>query len=101
MKVILRLILLSIFLYSCSNHKEDLNIFKYDTEVVTLENYTECLESWKGSEMLKGTRYNGFTKYHVNYGKIFYNAHFDTGLMSIIRGSTDKYEFDRINNGIY
>lgn len=36
MKVILRLILLSIFLYSCSNHKEDLNIFKYDTEVVAV-----------------------------------------------------------------
>ena len=36
MKVILRVILLSIFLYSCSNHKEDLNIFKYDTEVVAV-----------------------------------------------------------------
>ena len=36
MKVILRVILLSIFLYSCSNHKEDLNIFKYDTEVIAV-----------------------------------------------------------------
>ena len=79
-------------------------IFLYHSihdEVVTLENYTECIKSWEGSDMVKGTRYNGFTKYHVNYGKIFYNIHFDTGLISIIRGKTDKYEFDRIDNSIY
>ena len=84
--------------------KPALPIFLYHSihdEVVTLENYTECLKSWEGSDMVKGTRYNGFTKYHVNYGKIFYNAHFDTGLISIIRGTTDKYKFDRLDNGIY
>ena len=36
MKVILRIIVLSIFLYSCSNHKKDLDIFKYDTEVIAV-----------------------------------------------------------------
>lgn len=36
MKVILRIILLSVFLYSCSNRSEDLNIFKYDTEVIAV-----------------------------------------------------------------
>ena len=36
MKIILRIILLSIFLYSCSNHKKDLDIFKYDTEVIAV-----------------------------------------------------------------
>ena len=36
MKVILRIILLSIFLYSCSDQQEDLDIFKYDTEVIAV-----------------------------------------------------------------
>ena len=79
-------------------------IFLYHSihdEVVTIENYTECLKSWAGSSKVKGTRYNGNTKYHVNYGKIFYNTHMDRGILDIINGKVDRHEFDRTQNGIY
>lgn len=36
MKVILRIILLSICIYSCSDSSEELNTFKYDTEVIAV-----------------------------------------------------------------
>ena len=72
---------------------------KHD-EVVTLENYKECLKSWQGSDMVKGVVYNGNTKYHVNFGKIFYNSHLDMGLTAILKGKVQNYKFDDVDNGI-
>ena len=78
-------------------------IFLYHSvadEVVVFENYQNCLNAWTGSDMVKGTRYNGLTKTHVNYGSIFFLLHCDEGLNAILDNNVDKFKFDRLLYGI-
>ena len=69
-------------------------------EVVTIENYTECLKHWEGSSYVKGTRYRGTTETHVSYGSYFFMRQDGYGIAAILNGETDKYKFDDVASGI-
>ena len=69
-------------------------------EVVPLENYLECLNSWKGNSNVMGTRYCGITQTHVAYGKLFYMLHDGNGLNAIANRDFLGYEFNRWILGI-
>ena len=77
-------------------------IFLYHTEedeVVVVENFRNCLEAWKGSDMVKGAIYKGRTHTHVNYGKVFFMRTCSEGIKAIFNNKADKYDFERIKEG--
>ena len=78
-------------------------IFLYHTEedeVVVIDNYWNCLEAWKGSDMVKGTIYKGATETHVSYGSYFFMYHCGEGISAIFDGKAGDYEFSRIDKGL-
>ena len=88
----------------CNNWLPERPILLFHTkedEVVPFENYTSCLRSWKDSPHVKGTRYAGFTKYHVAYGKAFYMRHDGWGIESILGGNLQEFQFDGMLVGLY
>ena len=72
-----------------------------DDEVVPIENYTNCLNSWENSPNVKGVRYVGFTKYHVAYGTVFFLQHEGWGVSSILGGDLKDFQFDKMVVGVY
>ena len=77
-------------------------IFLYHTEedeVVVVDNYRNCLNKWKGSDMVKGTIYKGRTETHVSYGSYFFMFHCGEGIKAIFNNESHKYPFERIDRG--
>lgn len=73
----------------------------YHDEVVPIENYRSCLNSWENSPNVKGVRYMGLTMYHVAYGKAFYVRHCGWGIESILGEDLSEFQFDGILLGLY
>ena len=69
-------------------------------EVVTIENYYECLKAWQGNSYVKGIKYRGTTETHVSYGSYFYMMQDGYGIDDLLDGDLDDYEFDGVDNGI-
>ena len=69
-------------------------------EVVTIENYYECLKAWQGNSYVKGIKYRGTTETHVSYGSYFYMNQDGYGIDDLLDGDLDDYEFDGVDNGI-
>lgn len=69
-------------------------------EVVTIENYYECLKAWKGNSYVKGSKYRGTTETHVNYGSLFYMCHDGPGINAVLSGKYKDYNFDGVINDV-
>lgn len=69
-------------------------------EVVTIENYYECLKAWKGNSYVKGRKYRGTTETHVNYGSLFYMCHDGPGINAVLSGKYKDYNFDGVINDV-
>lgn len=72
-----------------------------DDEVVPIDNYRSCLDTWVGSPYVKGVKFAGRTRYHVAYGKVFYMVHCAQGIKAILNDTYGSWDFDGTNAAEY